>query len=120
MDRSLLIVEDDASMSTMLSLFLEDAGYNVQIAQHGVEALEMLQTYRPALILLDIRMPVMDGPEFLQQARQQFPDHLPPIILMTAYRDGGPEIRQLGLPWITKPMQLDELLQLVRQHIPPE
>lgn len=118
MNRSILLVEDDASMSTMLSLFLEDANYAVQIAQHGAEALELLQTYRPALILLDLRMPVMDGPEFLAEARRQFHD-LPPIILMTAYRDVSPEIMELGLPWLTKPMKLDALLQLVSKHIQP-
>lgn len=112
----ILMVEDDAGLSTMLTLTLEDAGYAVQVAGNGVEALEYLTRVRPGLILLDLRMPVMDGPTFLRAAQDRYRVDLPPVILMTAYRDIDPEIVQLGLPMINKPMKIDLLLTMIAQH----
>jgi len=115
-ERPILIVEDDSGMSTMLMLALEDANYSVQLAFNGAEALELLQQIRPRLILLDLRMPVMDGQEFLRQLRIRPEQYIPPIIVMTAYPNVDPAVVELGLPWLTKPMRLDTLLQIVAQY----
>ncbi len=111
-----LIVEDDAGMSAMLAIALEDARFEVQIATNGAEALEMLEMLRPAVILLDVRMPVMDGPTFLQALAERPDYQSPPIIVMTAYRDISPEITGLGHPTINKPMKIDALLEMVRHY----
>lgn len=111
-----LVVEDDAGMSAMLAIALEDARYEVQIAANGLEALEVLDAVRPHLILLDVRMPVMDGPAFLQALAERPHYQPPPIIVMTAYRDISPEIAGLGHPTINKPMKIDTLLEMVRQY----
>lgn len=117
-DQSLiLVVEDDVGMSTMLAIALEDAGYNVHVAAHGGEALDMLQQIEPRLILLDLRMPIMDGLTFYHTARARHGTDLPPIIVMTAYRDVDPEVIELGLPSINKPMKLDVLIRMIREHI---
>jgi len=115
-----LLIEDDAGMRLMLLLALEDAGYTVQLAEHGAEAQQQLAAVRPRLILLDMRMPVMDGPTFLQWLYSQTDIAPPPVILMTAYHELDPATRQLGLPAITKPMRIDALLELIRQHAEPE
>ncbi|HEX6289657.1 MAG TPA: response regulator [Herpetosiphonaceae bacterium] len=120
--RPILIVEDDRGLSTMLTLALEDARYTVEVSENGAEALVRLKTLRPRLILLDLRMPIMDGPTFL---RQLFSERhpvapLPPIIIMTAYGDIDPEVSRLGLPSIIKPMKIDALLQMIEQYAEAE
>ncbi len=120
--RPILIVEDDLGLSTMLTLALEDARYMVAVAENGAEALERLKTLRPRLILLDLRMPIMDGPAFLREIFER--GHafmpLPPIIIMTAYGDLDPEVSKLGLPSIIKPMKIDMLLQMIEQYAEAE
>lgn len=115
-DRTILMVEDDVGLSTMLTFALEDANYAVQIAANGAEALELLGKHQPGLILLDLRMPVMDGPTFLRLARDRYGDGLPPVIIMTAYRDIDSEILQFGLPTISKPMNIELLLNMIAAH----
>jgi CheY-like chemotaxis protein len=112
----ILVVEDDAAVQTMLFMALEDAEYPVEMASNGADALEQLRTLRPRLILLDMRMPVMDGPTFLRQLYAQPDIDIPPIIVMTAYREVDPTALEFGLPSIGKPMNIDQLLQLVRQY----
>lgn len=113
----ILVVEDDVGMSTMLAIAIEDAGYVVQIAANGEEALDILDQIEPRLILLDLRMPIMDGLTFYHAARARRGDHLPPIIVMTAYRDIDPEVVELGLASINKPMKLDVLIQMIRTYV---
>ena len=95
----ILIVEDDAGMRMMLLLALEDAGYTVELAANGAEALDALTRMRPSLILLDLRMPVMDGATFLRHVHAAGKRNAPPIVVMTAYRDiepaPGREIEQV-------------------------
>lgn len=112
----ILIVEDDAGMRMMLLLALEDAGYTVELAANGAEALDALTRMRPSLILLDLRMPVMDGATFLRHVHAAGKRNAPPIVVMTAYRDIEPEVAQYGLPTVTKPMQLDQLVTLIERH----
>lgn len=111
--RTILMVEDDVGLSTMLTFALEDARYIVQHATNGAEALEALSSSWPSLILLDLRMPVMDGPTFLRTASERYGQRLPPVIIMTAYHDLDAEVVKLGLPTINKPMQIDRLLTLI-------
>ena len=111
-----LVVEDDVGMSTMLMIALEDAGYSVHLAANGEEALAALEQIEPRLILLDLRMPIMDGLTFYHTVCAQRAT-LPPIIVMTAYRDIDPEVVELGLPSINKPMKLDALITLIRQYV---
>lgn len=111
-----LVVEDDVGMSTMLMIALEDAGYTVHLAANGEEALAALGQIEPRLILLDLRMPIMDGLTFYHTLRAQRAT-MPPIIVMTAYRDIDPEVLELRLPSINKPMKLDVLITLLRQYI---
>lgn len=120
--RPILIVEDDRGLSTMLALALEDARYTVRVAENGADALEHLKAIRPRLILLDLRMPIMDGPAFLREIynHSPVPELLPPIIIMTAYGDIDPEVSKLGLPSIIKPMKIDMLIQMIQQYAEAE
>lgn len=66
-DRTVLVVEDDHDLSNIYSIILKHAGYQVQTAFNGQEALDAVEAQNPDLILLDIFMPIMDGKTFLEK-----------------------------------------------------
>jgi CheY-like chemotaxis protein len=69
-----LIVDDDAGVRNSLALLLKASGYEVSTATNGVEALVLLKSGLPAVLLSDLNMPEMSGFELLAEARQQFPE----------------------------------------------
>jgi len=79
-----LVIEDDASTREMLRRTLEKDGWQVAEAQNGKVGLEKLKGISPALILLDLMMPAMDGFEFLEALRQNGNGHRPPVVVITA------------------------------------
>lgn len=67
MKHKILIVEDEHMLSDAYHMLLNQAGYEVAVTYNGREALEKMETFQPELILLDLRMPVMDGVGFLRE-----------------------------------------------------
>ena len=65
--QTILVIEDEEDLNDVYQLILKRAGYKVETALNGKEALDSLKSFEPDLILLDLRMPVMDGNEFLQK-----------------------------------------------------
>lgn len=88
-------------------------------ARNGKEALERMDAQLPALILLDLMMPVMDGWEFSQQLRRRAPEQArTPIIVLSADRNVGAKAKDIGtVGYLAKPFELADLLQLVRQAL---
>ena len=104
----------------LIAELLVDEGCEVRTARHGMAALEILATWQPGLILLDLRMPGMGGHEFAKQYRE-LPGPHAPIVLMTASFEGeGETARQLigAVGVISKPFDLDDLLTIVSQFSP--
>jgi two-component system, OmpR family, response regulator MprA len=110
----ILIVEDDDSIREFVSTFLVDEGYEIMLAKNGVEALDMLQHEHPQLIFLDVYMPVMDGPAFVEEYRQRVSETAP-IIGMSANAN---EAKMLGCfdGFLAKPFDLTELLACVETY----
>jgi CheY-like chemotaxis protein len=81
--KKILIVDDEESIRFLYKEELEEEGYLVECAQNGEEALEKLSIFKPDLISLDIKMPVMDGIEALKRIREK--ERYLPIILCSAY-----------------------------------
>ena len=65
--KSILIVEDEPDLAEVYSTLLKQSGYKVAVAHNGKDALKVAATHKPELILLDLRMPIMDGVEFLKK-----------------------------------------------------
>lgn len=92
----ILIVEDDPLVRTALAEFLEDEGHETVGVGHGLEALDYLETREhrglplPGLILLDVRMPVMDGVEFLEHKESRPALRSIPVIVLKAGDDEVP------------------------------
>lgn len=112
----ILIVDDDQEIREMVEYALGDEGYSVISAQHGEAALEMLEHHSPSLILLDMRMPVMDGWTFVRTYRRRPAPHIP-IVVMTAAIDAAQWAREVAASgFIAKPFELTRLFDTVRRH----
>ena len=111
-----LVVDDDQDILYSMDMALSDEGYEVLTASDGAEALAVLQLRVPTLILLDMRMPVMDGWQFARAYRRRPGPHAP-IVVVTAARDAAEraaEIEAQGV--LPKPFRIDDLLQTVGRY----
>jgi CheY-like chemotaxis protein len=116
---TILVVDDDPDILDALSEILEGEGFVVRRAKNGKEALERLAPEPPHLVLLDLMMPVMDGWEFAHRMREVPPAAHVPIIVLSADRNVGAKAREIGaVGHLAKPFELNELLGLVRTHLP--
>jgi DNA-binding response OmpR family regulator len=108
--RKILVVDDEPQAVELLEEFLTAKGYTVVGASGGEEALRRLKEERPHLMLLDIRMPVMDGLEVLRRAREI--DREVGIVMVTAVNEermGREALRMGAYDYITKPLDFDYL-----------
>ena len=108
--RKVLVVDDEPQAVELLEEFLTAKGYAVVGASGGEEALGRLKEERPHLMLLDIRMPVMDGLEVLRRAREI--DREVGIVMVTAVNEesiGREALRMGAYDYITKPLDFDYL-----------
>jgi CheY-like chemotaxis protein len=113
----LLVVDDDPTIREMLDMVLASEGYEVITAAHGAAALALVDQRRPHVILLDMKMPVMDGWEFLRQYRAR-PGAKVPIVVITAAQDDRREAADIGAQaYIAKPFAIDDLLRAVDQCV---
>ena len=111
----ILILEDDDQIATVLRDSLTDEGYEIQCASNGRDGLRILEQWVPDAIVLDLMMPVMDGPAFraAQRALQPRVANVPVIVLSGA-RDARAQAHRLAAAAaITKPFELDEVLMTV-------
>jgi DNA-binding response OmpR family regulator len=118
--KKLLIVEDDADTVEMLSLFFEEEGYRVLSTAWGQDALKLCQELLPDLILLDIRLPDIDGFEVCRQLRNSFQTSHIPVICLTEKREQVDKITGLeagAIDYVTKPFNLHELKLRVRNAL---
>ncbi len=116
----ILIVEDDLDLSEMLSAYFKVQDYDVLTAAWGKEALELVQHHNVALVMLDIRLPDIDGYEVCRQMRLQRRTQNVPIIFLTEKRDRIDKLQGLELgvvDYITKPFDVQELRIRVRNAI---
>ena len=112
-----LIVEDEASLVTLLRYNLEKEGYRVCEAGDGEEALTVLAERKPDLVLLDWMLPSLSGIEVCRQLRRKPATRDLPVIMLTARGEEGDKIRGLNTgadDYLTKPFSLPELLARVR------
>ena len=112
-EAAILVIEDDLAIRGLLVDVLGDEGYTVRAAGDGEEALELLETWRPALIILDQLMPRMDGAAFRAVQRTRPELAAIPTILLSAARDLSEQGSALDVTaTMPKPFNLDELLAL--------
>jgi two-component system, chemotaxis family, chemotaxis protein CheY len=112
-----LVVDDDEAIREWVAIILADEGYTVETAGDGDEALDRVEAKSPALILLDIRMPRMNGLEFAA-AYRELPGPHAPIVVMTAGRDAQQRAREVGADgYLAKPFDLDDVVAAVSTRL---
>jgi CheY-like chemotaxis protein len=110
-----LIVDDDEGIRDFVRIALSDAGCDVATAADGKAALDVVSGWGPSLILLDMRMPRMDGWQFSRAYRDTPEPHVP-IIVLTAARDAAESAAEIHADGhLAKPFHLADLLLLVRR-----
>jgi CheY-like chemotaxis protein len=116
----ILVVEDERDTAEMLAAYFESQGYQVLQAAWGQDALKIIAHTLPDLILLDIRLPDMDGYEVCRRLRQQRRTQDTPIVFLTEKRERMDKLQGLELgavDYITKPFDIQELRLRVRNAL---
>lgn len=124
MSPRILVINDDQSILDLFSLLLEAEGYEVITSKVTYEDVKDIEGLRPALIILDFKIGNHSlGWTMLQKLKLYRPTKDIPLILCTAalneVREQEETLRQKGIPLIYKPFEIDELLQVVQQFLPP-
>lgn len=104
----MLIVDDDDSVRLIVSRILEMAGYAVEAAGNGEEALERIAARHPDLVVLDLTMPILDGWGVLRRLKE-VPDR-PPVIILSAVVDRIRAIHEGAADCLSKPFHREQLL----------
>ena len=113
MPKTILVIEDEEPIQSVLKAFLVDAGYTVLLASDGVEGLEKFHQHRPDLVLLDILLPGIDGFTVCKTLRQE---SRVPIIMLTALDDDASQMRgfdAMADDYITKPFSMPLVLRRI-------
>ncbi len=110
----ILVVDDDPSILCIVSELLQLEGYWVETAPNGAEALRVIERVRPSLVLLDMRMPILDGWGLAHALRAR--DLNIPILVMTAAQNARAWAEEIGASgYVAKPFELRELLNAVER-----
>jgi CheY-like chemotaxis protein len=115
-----MVVDDDDMNREIIEAFLVSEGYEVVLAHNGRQALTLLQAQRPALVLLDVRMPDMNGYEVCQQIKGNPQTRQIPVVMVTGYDSDEEKQRgqQAGTDaFMSRPFDGDDLLSLVNSLI---
>jgi two-component system, OmpR family, alkaline phosphatase synthesis response regulator PhoP len=112
--QTVLVVEDEASIASFVSLYLKNAGYDVQMAETGEDALSKAEAHQPSLIVLDLMLPDIDGIEVCRRLRRRSDV---PILMLTARDEDVDKIIGLEVgadDYLTKPFNPRELVARVK------
>jgi DNA-binding response OmpR family regulator len=113
-DKTILVVEDESSIAEVVSLYLKRAGYGVQIASDGKQAMNLFERQMPDFVILDLMLPEMDGLSLTRWLRDR---SNVPIIMLTARREEIDRIAGLEMgadDYVVKPFSPQELVSRVR------
>lgn len=114
--KRVLVIDDDPDELAALDLMLRTSDYKTMIASTGKAALQMANMYRPDLLVLDLRMPVVDGFDVLSQLRKSLPAL--PVIVVTADEGEQTRERAVGLgasAYLVKPFDAEVLVEEIRR-----
>jgi len=116
-ERPILVVDDDPTILATVSEVLDMEGFAVMTATNGAEALVAVDQTVPSLVLLDMRMPVLDGWGFMRAVRER--GLTLTVVVMTAAADARRWGREIGAEGVlAKPFDIDELVRAVQQWRP--
>ena len=117
---SILVIEDDSTLRSILEEILTSEGYHVELAENGVKGYTAALSFQPDLIISDIQMPELNGLELLESLQNNSQTETIPVILFSAYTD--PSYIRKGMStgaddYITKPFKIDDLLKTIQVRL---
>jgi two-component system, NtrC family, nitrogen regulation response regulator GlnG len=114
----ILVVDDDQSIATAFEHFLRFEGHECRLASNAEDAVRLIAERQPTLIMMDVRMPGVDGLQALRDIRSRFPGVY--VVMMTGYGTSQTSIdaiREGAYDYLTKPLDLDELREVIRKAL---
>ena len=122
MAKTIMVVDDSASLRQVVGIALKSAGYDVLEACDGKDALSKLKGQKIHLIISDVNMPNMDGITFVKEAKQKAEYRFTPVIMLTT--EAGEDKKQAGQAagakaWVVKPFQPAQMLAAVSKLVLP-
>src|SRR6187402_1942651 len=114
--RSVLIVDDDAQIRSLLADLLKESGYATQAAKTAAEATTQIAKQRPDLVMMDVKLPDQDGLDLLKAIKREHPEL--DIIVMTAFGGSSSAVKAMEVgayDYVTKPFDVDDLLATLRR-----
>jgi two-component system, NtrC family, response regulator AtoC len=116
--KRILIVDDEPSSLELLEVYLSEKGYEIGCAVDGRECVEKLASFRPEILVLDVRLPDVNGLEILERLKAR--ENTPHVIVITAFHDMETTIKAMKLgafEYIPKPIDVDELESAIKRAI---
>ena len=114
----ILLVDDDQDFAQLLEFDLRKKGYNVARAGNGEEGLEKVKTENPGLIILDIKMPKMDGYTFVRRLKKEPDSKDIPVIVLTSYEPMKDMFQLEGVSdYFVKSANMEALLKVVEKYL---
>lgn len=123
MAKTIMIIDDSASLRQVVEIALKSAGFDVAQAENGKEALDKLAAgVKPSLIVCDVNMPIMDGITFVKELKSLPAHKFTPVVMLTT--EAGEDKKLAGQmagakAWLVKPFRADTLLKAVQKLILP-
>jgi CheY-like chemotaxis protein len=111
---TVLVVEDDPTLRRVIEMVLEARGYEVAQARHGAAALERMAVSIPSIVIADLKMPVMDGGELIEQMRLDPLLQAVPVVLLTGNPDGARSVQGAGAI-VVKPFDPEVLASTIER-----
>ncbi len=113
---TILVIDDDTALQTVLETALHSEGYHVVSASDGAEGLNLIAQIQPVLVITDIMMPNMDGVELFHAIQERLQANNIPVIMMTALsrKPWFADLEAEGAVFLQKPFVFDKLLDLVK------
>ncbi len=118
---TILYIEDDAELRVMVHRMLSSQGFNVEMAEDGLDGVGKALTVKPDLILLDIYLPRLDGFGVLQRLKGDPDTSGIPVVAISAWPTGDNRrrVKEAGaVDFVAKPFQFDSLISLLQHHLP--
>jgi CheY-like chemotaxis protein len=113
---SVLVIDDDATVRELLSIYLGKQGYQVLTAKNGEEGVKLAQLWHPAAIVLDVMMPNMDGWSVLTQLKQNPAVHNIPVIMLSMVDDRTTGYSLGAVEYLLKPVQPARLIDILKKY----
>lgn len=120
---TILVIEDTSDQRNLVAMYLEMNGYQVAVANDGIEGLAQARELKPNLILLDLGMPKMDGYQVMEELRADAKLKDTPIVVISAWAAATHRERAEAAgadEFIVKPFELNDILAKVRKYLPPD